>query len=592
MSTTPAPESKSAITFTEKEEHVLRVAWACLKSGPPEVDIVKLTTAGGFKTNKTAANTWGTIKKKLAQMNPPHITSSGEPGESATPHLNTPKTKGSPKKRGKNTSSDNGERETDFDNGESPKKKQRKSPAKKTPNKVGNNAVADDRTAEEEAIGGAAVLRTFSLGYVHVFPAHKFACVLLHRWGDGIQLDINCWVYRRAWPLCIQQHQPFIISLPDVVTSLPESPVNPADPGQFYTVTHNLLMTTTPSLHALLLLSDSALPLGSFAFSSGLESFLAHTKVSNSRSAGTNQTQTSLPPGAFDTFLSHSIQNLASTTLPYVLASYHDPKILRALDNDFDASTPCTVARRASSLHALLLLSDSALPLGSFAFSSGLESFLAHTKVSNSRSAGTNQTQTSLPPGAFDTFLSHSIQNLASTTLPYVLASYHDPKILRALDNDFDASTPCTVARRASVTQGRALLTIWERALKAATADSGTDSGQDRAIVDAARHELTRCATDIKTATPDVFGVMDVNGHLAPLFGAVCCALGLQVSDAAYLFLLNHAKAVLSAAVRASVMGPYQAQAMLASEKLQGMSYCIRESSTHDAAYGGIYEER
>lgn len=42
-------------------------------------------------------------------------------------------------------------------------------------------------------------------------------------------------------------------------------------------------------------------------------------------------------------------------------------------------------------------------------------------------------------------------------------------------------------------------------------------------------------------------------------------ALGIGVHDAAHVFLLNHAKAVLSAAVRASVVGPYQAQAVLGS---------------------------
>ena len=37
------------------------------------------------------------------------------------------------------------------------------------------------------------------------------------------------------------------------------------------------------------------------------------------------------------------------------------------------------------------------------------------------------------------------------------------------------------------------------------------------------------------------------------------------------MFLLNHAKAVLSAAVRASVMGPYMSHSILASEALQNL---------------------
>lgn len=45
--------------------------------------------------------------------------------------------------------------------------------------------------------------------------------------------------------------------------------------------------------------------------------------------------------------------------------------------------------------------------------------------------------------------------------------------------------------------------------------------------------------------------------------------MGLDLHQTAYTFILNHAKAVLSAAVRASVMGPYQAQNILASESLQ-----------------------
>lgn len=54
--------------FSEREEKVLKFAWQCLKSGPPDVDIKKLTQVAGFNTEKTASNTWGVIKKKLATL--------------------------------------------------------------------------------------------------------------------------------------------------------------------------------------------------------------------------------------------------------------------------------------------------------------------------------------------------------------------------------------------------------------------------------------------------------------------------------------------------------------------------------------------
>ncbi|KAK0944102.1 hypothetical protein LTR29_004442 [Friedmanniomyces endolithicus] len=210
-------------------------------------------------------------------------------------------------------------------------------------------------------------------------------------------------------------------------------------------------------------------------------------------------------------------------------------------------------------LHALLLLSDSALPLGSFAFSSGLESFLAHNKSRLSTSVSKTK--------AFETFLEHSLANVASTALPYVLVAYHEgPTLerLEELDNDFDASTPCTVARRASTTQGRALLAIWERALSSSTSPSLASQ--------AAAKALTAFAAASKSSKPDVYG-LQLNSHFPPLFGLTALALGLSAAETAYLFLLNHAKALLSAGVRASVLGPYQSQAVLASESLQR---CIR----------------
>lgn len=222
-----------------------------------------------------------------------------------------------------------------------------------------------------------------------------------------------------------------------------------------------------------------------------------------------------------------------------------------------------------ASLHALLLLSDSALPLGSFAFSSGLESFLAHKNHSSMHANPLLKTQ------AFNTFLTHFISNITTTSLPYVLSAYHDADLLFDLDNDFDASTPCTVARRASITQGRALLAIWERALSPSALEGKGD-------------QVTAFATSMKSPIQDSFGMLP-QAHFPPLFGAVCMALGLTEYETSYLFLLNHAKTVLSAAVRASVMGPYQSQAMLASSELkESINTCIEREPVQGTGRHGV----
>jgi urease accessory protein len=223
------------------------------------------------------------------------------------------------------------------------------------------------------------------------------------------------------------------------------------------------------------------------------------------------------------------------------------------------------------SLHALLLLSDSALPLGSFAFSSGLESFLGHKKFLATSAIPQAPQSSAIWPiqqaQHFQTFLFSSLQNTAKTALPYVLAAYHHPHLLPQLDNDFDASTPCTVARRASVAQGKALVAVWERAL----CFSGLSGSKD-VKAKAARDLLTAFAADSKSGHASrVSDNFDgpLNAHLAPLFGAVSRATRLTAADTAYVFLLNHAKAVVSAGVRAGVLGPYQAQAILAGSRLR-----------------------
>lgn len=219
--------------------------------------------------------------------------------------------------------------------------------------------------------------------------------------------------------------------------------------------------------------------------------------------------------------------------------------------------------------HSLLLLSDSALPLGSFAFSNGLESYLAHHPFSTNPKAASE---------AFPHFLTLALTTLAATTLPYLLAAHRSPKQLQDLDATLDACALCPVARRASVAQGKALLTLWERALRADAGDSpaALALGEFSVVL---KRRPSHCDSD-----------NELSGHFAPIWAAVTCATGITLHESAYTFLLNHARAVVSAAVRASVMGPYAAQGMLASgwlrREIEDMMVRNWEVGVEDAAQG------
>jgi len=236
----------------------------------------------------------------------------------------------------------------------------------------------------------------------------------------------------------------------------------------------------------------------------------------------------------------------------------HDARLRRAQKNERELGPSltglATLPRQTSNeqLHALLLLADSALPLGSFAFSSGLESFLAHQTVPPSQK-----------PFLFTKFLRQSLESVASTTLPYVLAAYRNPNSLQDLDNDLDASTPCTVSRRASTSQGRALAAVWDRSFR--STDALTDDGGAAAALRTFSRKL-RAQSAVVAPPQDL-----LNAHLAPIWGVVTRALSLDLNTAAYLYLFSPARTIVSSAVRSNVFGPYQAQAELAAHDLKAL---------------------
>ncbi|KAM7204131.1 putative urease accessory protein UreF-like [Rhypophila sp. PSN 637] len=204
--------------------------------------------------------------------------------------------------------------------------------------------------------------------------------------------------------------------------------------------------------------------------------------------------------------------------------------------------------------HFLFLLSDSALPLGSFAFSSGLESYLAHAKSSSQ-------------PSSFASFLPLSLSSYASTTLPFVLAAYRDPPRLPELDDTLDATIICTVGRRASVAQGRALLSIYDRAFASSFSSSSSSPNTLKSFSAQLRKQSSYSSSPQSSGKKD--HPPEISAHLAPLFGVIGAQAGLSCEQTAYIFMLGHVKALVSAAVRAGMFGPYQAQKTLAGPVIQ-----------------------
>ncbi|KAI9791951.1 MAG: hypothetical protein M1816_003220 [Peltula sp. TS41687] len=280
----------------------------------------------------------------------------------------------------------------------------------------------------------------------------------------------------------------------------------------------------------------------------------------------------SSPPAAHDQDDEKEEQDEVGSTPATALVPSHrlspSPSPSPAPVSAIPPSPPLPTNPTRNHIHNLLLLSDSALPLGSFAFSSGLESYLAHSRHSH-RPTTHSHLRSSSPhhPSSTAThitrhFLTLSLTSLASTSLPYVLAAHRatllsnsnsdsaSPTSLASLHETYDATQPCAVARRASLATGKALASVFDRAF--------APHHQSHQQPHPAHQQARQGRRQQQQQQPT---------HFAPLWGSITATMGLSAEQAAYVYLLNHVKSVLSAAVRiGAVQGPYQAQGLLASD--------------------------
>lgn len=163
-------------------------------------------------------------------------------------------------------------------------------------------------------------------------------------------------------------------------------------------------------------------------------------------------------------------------------------------------------------------LLDSVLPTGGFAHSSGLEAAI--------------QARIVLHPEDLKTFVIHVLDNTGSLLLPFVHSASLSPDLETWKKNDrlLDAMLSNEVSRKASVTQGSALMRV------AAVVFSEIPS--------------------LKTMRETFSRSGAVSFHHAPIFGLICGLLGWDstMSQRAYLFITM--RDVISAATRLNLVGP------------------------------------
>ncbi|CAM9484286.1 unnamed protein product [Chrysoparadoxa australica] len=184
-------------------------------------------------------------------------------------------------------------------------------------------------------------------------------------------------------------------------------------------------------------------------------------------------------------------------------------------------------------------LTDSALPIGGFAHSSGLEAAFAAGSV-------TRESVESLIH-----FIQSTLANIASLQLPIMeqmWASEAKVEEWERADSLMEALLTTQAARRASAAQGQALLRLAVEAFPDCEGISEVRAFRMRMVAQGEGKHL--------------------HGHFSPTLSFLCLCQGVDLLKAQRMLLFISARGMLSAANRLSIVGPLQGAQLL--HRLQG----------------------
>ncbi len=174
---------------------------------------------------------------------------------------------------------------------------------------------------------------------------------------------------------------------------------------------------------------------------------------------------------------------------------------------------------------SLFQITDSAFPLGSFAFSSGLESIAKLGLITDISD--------------FKKYLLNVLAQVSSSEIPFLNSSYKcDPKeheVLVSIFRRLEAFITIPCIRKASITQGRSLL----QAVKAVYPEHNF-------------HRVTNWLQGHELST-----------HYAPVFGIVSRSIGLTHRQTLFAYAYIALRDQMSAAIRLGLLGPHEAQGIL-----------------------------